>query len=837
MAKLILVVDDDPQTVQMIGYILRKQDYEVAEALSGAEALEAVARRRPDLMLLDLMMPDMDGIEVCRRVRADPKLAQMPVVVLTAKTHPADRAQGWQAGADDYITKPIDPTDLINRIRMALQRPGSDQRHGDLLTEIAHGVVMTLNAILAWVLVVSEDGRTLKSAATAAMAGEDMTRLFLRAIKGGPGDITFPLAKQISPLCEVALTDRALLDQTAAALGQMPGGDLLARGMETVSARTASVLPLIARGSTVGVLMVARLADMRLEAVDPRLLDVFASQAAMAVENARLIRKLEQQEQETRREKSFHQTLVNTMGDGLLMLDRNFGISFVNRRLCRMLGYEEAELVGRPLSNLIHEGDRSSAEAWLNRGGGTSSFEKRLVRKDGSWLSVLAVHVPSSQTDFGDVIVVTDLTEQKTRETALMRRTRQLTAINTAGRTMAASIDFDSILQTILEETVRVLGARGGSILLIDEANAALIFRAVVGPRSEGLLGLKLPFGQGVIGWVAKTGQPALVDDVRKDERFYRGIDQTTGLTTTNIVAVPLLIKRNVIGVLEMVNKVEGQFDEEDLSVTETLAQWAAVAIENAQLVHDLRARALELEKAYAELTEADKIKDELIQNVSHELRTPLTFILGYVELLAAGDLGPLTEAHVNALNIVKRKCMALTKVVNDIVALRRLEVAGLDRRPVSLNGLIAQAAEAARITAEKSVQSVAAELPPRDVVASIDEERVGQVLDNLLNNAIKFSPSTGRILLRLQDLEGDIRVEVEDQGIGIAPDKVERIFERFYQVDGSSTRRYGGVGLGLAICKEIVDAHGGKIWAESAPGRGSRFIFTLPKIATEISL
>ena len=118
-----------------------------------------------------------------------------------------------------------------------------------------------------------------------------------------------------------------------------------------------------------------------------------------------------------------------------------------------------------------------------------------------------------------------------------------------------------------------------------------------------------------------------------KDPRFYRGIDQTTGLTTLNVIAVPLLIARRVIGVLELINKVEGKFDDEDLTVVETLAQSAAATIENARLVRDLRVHALELEKAYAELKEADHLKSEMVQNVSHELRAPLTFILGYIGL------------------------------------------------------------------------------------------------------------------------------------------------------------------------------------------------------------
>jgi PAS domain S-box-containing protein len=543
------------------------------------------------------------------------------------------------------------------------------------------------------------------------------------------------------------------------------------------------------------------------------------------------VNRLEVREQETRREKLFLQTLVNTMGDGLIMLDHANRITFVNRRLCRMLGYEEAELVGRLVMDLIHTGDRTSTDAWITRASGTSSFEKRLIRKNGTAMPVLAVHVPGQQSGVGDIMVVSDLSEQKEREADLLRRTRQLTAINNAGRTMASLLDFDSIPQTILEQAVQVLGAKAGSILLVDENTQQLMFKAVVGPEeSTRLIGVHVPMGYGVIGWVAQNGKPTLVDDVRKDPRFYRGIDQTTGLVTVNVVAVPLMVKRQVIGVLELLNKTEGKFSEDDLNVAETLAQWAAVAIENARLVSDLRTHTDELEKAYGDLKEADKLKDELIQNVSHELRTPLTFILGYVELMQTQGIGPLTPEQAEGLEIVRRKCITLTKVVNDIVSLQRLKLSGLERRPVKLNVLLRQTMQAARISAEQSGQKLIFEAPDKDVLVMADEERIGQVLDNLLSNAVKFNQPHGQVMLRLQEQDSEVRVEVEDTGIGISAEKLARIFDRFYQADGGTTRRYGGMGLGLSICREIIEAHGGRIWGESEVGKGSRFMFTLPR-------
>jgi len=830
MTVKVLVVDDDPQTLQLMSHIVRAQGYEVTTAISGAEALRQVSIARPDVMLLDVMMPEMDGIEVCRRLRANKSYADLPIVLLTAMAEPGDHADGLLAGADDYIAKPVDPASLVARIKSVLRRSRSDQPIRDLLTEIANGAVMTLGAVMAWILIADEERGMLKSAVVAGAVGEMDPQIFLRSVKGSPGDVTFPLSKQISPLCDVVLNDRPLIEQLPQVLLEMPGGELLVRGLDSIAAQVVSILPLSLRGKTLGVMLVARRGDAHVNPPDTRLLTSIAIQAAMAIENVRLVRRLEQREKEIQRDNTFHQMLINTMGDGLVMLDHNSEISFVNQRLCRMTGYDAAELIGRPFADLIHHGDKTSADVWLARTSGTTSLEKRLRRKNGTELSVLGVRVPASKNDFGDVIVITDVSDQKARESELMRRTKQLSALNNAARTMASSLEFDSVPQTILEEAVRVLGANAGSIALLDETSS-LVFKAVVGPSSEKLVNVKVPAGHGLIGWVSQNSKSVRVDDVRKDSRFYRGIDQTTGLTTLNVIAVPLLIARRVIGVLELINKVEGKFDDEDLTVVETLAQSAAATIENARLVRDLRVHALELEKAYAELKEADHLKSEMVQNVSHELRAPLTFILGYIELLMSNDFGQISDDQRKALDIVLRKCLSLTKIVNDIVTLQKLEISGLNLQAVSLNTLLTQTLQAAQFSAQEAQQTLVTDMPDRDIQVTADDQRLSQVLDNLVNNAIKFSKPGGTITLRLREEHSFARIEVEDMGIGVPADKLEKIFDRFYQADGSSTRRYGGVGLGLAICKSILTAHGGKIWAESEVGKGSRFIFTLPKV------
>jgi signal transduction histidine kinase len=223
-----------------------------------------------------------------------------------------------------------------------------------------------------------------------------------------------------------------------------------------------------------------------------------------------------------------------------------------------------------------------------------------------------------------------------------------------------------------------------------------------------------------------------------------------------------------------------------------------------------------------------------MVQNISHELRMPLTFVKGYVELLLAGDAGPLTDAQKEHLEIVIEKTNAVTRLVSDIMFLQQADKVEIRKQPVAVAKLAQRATRGCAATAEKAgltlVEKVADDLPS---VAG-DEGRLLQVFDNLLGNAIKFSPDGGQITVAVEDAGSAVQVSIADQGIGIPEDQLDRVFDRFYQVDGSARRRFAGIGLGLAIARRIVEAHGGRIWAESGVGRGSTFYFTIPKYGVE---
>ena len=248
----------------------------------------------------------------------------------------------------------------------------------------------------------------------------------------------------------------------------------------------------------------------------------------------------------------------------------------------------------------------------------------------------------------------------------------------------------------------------------------------------------------------------------------------------------------------------------------------------------ELMKRERELEEALkktASLEEVNKLKSQFLSMASHELRTPITPIMMQIQMLIQGRLGKLNEEEKDSMRMVLRETKRLDGLIADILDLSRLQVSGMkfEFKPNDINEVIRHAVETMKYSArDKSVQLVFREkrIPP----FVFDRDRTAQVMTDLLNNAIKFSPAGGKIWISAGRHGKNVLVKVRDEGIGMTEDGMKKLFRPFSQIDSTKTRKYGGVGLGLSICKGIIENHGGRIWAESEGRRkGSTFIFELP--------
>jgi two-component system, NarL family, sensor histidine kinase BarA len=248
------------------------------------------------------------------------------------------------------------------------------------------------------------------------------------------------------------------------------------------------------------------------------------------------------------------------------------------------------------------------------------------------------------------------------------------------------------------------------------------------------------------------------------------------------------------------------------------------------------------LAQAVERLQEADRLKSNFLATVSHELRTPLTSVIGYSEMLLEGIAGELNQEQREYVGTVMEKGDQLLQLITGILDISRMEAGEMrfDRTAFDIAEVISVALSTIAPHARRKKLHVGCHLPPNMPLVSADRDKVRQVILNLLNNAVKFTPEGGRIALRAEVAplnrtkgnEPGVCIAVQDNGIGIPPDHHARVFDAFFQVDNSSTREYGGTGLGLNIVKRFIEGHGGQVWVESEEGKGATFYFTLPIVA-----
>ncbi len=287
-----------------------------------------------------------------------------------------------------------------------------------------------------------------------------------------------------------------------------------------------------------------------------------------------------------------------------------------------------------------------------------------------------------------------------------------------------------------------------------------------------------------------------------------------------------------LIGEGNFERRLEVGGDDEIRILADTLNHMAARLRENIEKLEDSNRRLAGLNE---ELKELDRMKSDLLANVSHELRTPLTAIKGYTDYILEGKLGPIGDKQEKGLTVIQRNLERLSRSINALLDFSTMDVGrlSLNLQPFALVLLVEQIHQTLRSELDRKQLRFLSELPAGLPAVIADRDKLAQVLENLVINAIKFTPSGGliRVAAARDDARGRgaVEVSVSDSGIGIPEDQIGKIFNRFHQVDGSTTRRFGGVGLGLAIVRSILDAHGASIRVESRPGQGSTFRFWLP--------
>lgn len=389
--------------------------------------------------------------------------------------------------------------------------------------------------------------------------------------------------------------------------------------------------------------------------------------------------------------------------------------------------------------------------------------------------------------------------------------------------TLNSTLELDRLLDFIVESATDLLECEAASILLLEEKTQNLIFAAATGIPTEDLQSMPVPMEGSIAGTIFREDRPLIINEVAQDPRHYRQMDSHTNFSTRSLIGVPMRIRDRVTGVIEALNKKRGAFDESDLRTLEIIASQAAVALNNARLLDALQ-------RAYDELGKLERLKSDFIAIASHELRTPLGVILGYASLLQE-ETGEAAAEHAA---MVLNSALRMRSLIEDMTNMNLLQLASaeLTLRDQPLQPVVRAAAEEVQPLLQAKDQHFSIHMPEKPIQAHIDGEKVRMALTNLLNNAMRFTPAGGHIQVEVSARGSELWLRVSDDGIGIDPEHLERIFDQFFQVEDHMTRRHGGMGLGLAIVRAISEAHGGRVWAESqGAGTGSTFTMALPKI------
>ena len=542
-------------------------------------------------------------------------------------------------------------------------------------------------------------------------------------------------------------------------------------------------------------------------------------------------------ERQTRRTEA----LIAGMADGVMVVDRDGRVVFINPAGQKLLGKADVAVpifLHASTYNFLNEAGSPLDEKELPAAQALATgrpVKNAVVTIAGELqhVTVLMSATPLLEDGLISGVIVTfrDITERRRLEEEMKLQAERAQILADAGAFFSSNIDPIWVTQAIAERVAEVLGDWAAVILKSDEKELRV---ASIYHRDMSSIGLAwsyiyrqpLTVGEGIIGQVVSTGYPSLTTNIGRGGSQDMTSYHAPAMNLASLLVLPLRTRRETLGALVIAaNDRARAITDANLPLAELLAERAALAIENSKLY-------TEQVDARRKVEDLSRLKDEFLSIASHELRTPVTSIKGYTQLaktlIRENDLSTSEEYLDIALDQIDR----MSRLILELLDVSRIETGRLEirREPICWTDFVREIVH--RHHTSVSERRFLVNLPEEDVAVSGDRDRLEQVLGNLLENAVKYSPEGSEISVKV-DLRGDqVVTSVCDRGIGIPADELAQVFERFHRGRQVSSTNYGGLGLGLYITKQIIERHGGTIWVESREGAGTTFFFALPVAA-----
>jgi PAS domain S-box-containing protein len=554
-----------------------------------------------------------------------------------------------------------------------------------------------------------------------------------------------------------------------------------------------------------------------------------------------------------RRNEERLRAMFNQAAVGIAIADLDGRLADVNAKFAEIVGYPEAEIRQRTFLDITHPDDvaetREAMQALLAGTAAASSMEKRYVRRDGSIVWSLTI-VTVLRDDGGRpqqlIGVIEDITARIEAETALREETRVLELLNETGKTLASQLDLEAVIQAVTDAGRGLSGAAMGAFFYntVDDNGESYLLYTLSGVSRDAFERFGMPRATALFGPTFRGESPIRVDDVLADSRYgtmapHHGMPKGHP-PVRSYLAVPVRARSGeVIGGLFFGHPRPSVFNERTERLIVGLAAQAGIAFDTARLFEAAQNAAEERQvlldserMARGEAERMSTVKDEFLATLSHELRTPLNAILGWSQILRNGKG---RQDVLRGLEVIERNARAQTQLIEDLLDMSRITsgTLRLDVQPVSPVTFVEAAIETLKPAFDAKGIRLETFLDPSTGPIAGDPGRLQQVVWNLLSNGVKFTPKGGKVQLVLQRVNSQIEIQVADTGAGIRPEFLPYLFERFRQGDHSTTRKHGGLGLGLSIVKSLVELHGGGVEAVSpGEGQGTTVTVSLPLLA-----